>query len=186
MKKIGNKPLTAAERQKRYRERNPERIKENLEKYKNSHPNASKEAQKKYYYNNCEKEKERAKKWKMDNPEKEMLIKKRYYEKNYDRVRAYQKEYKQNNLDKSRGYSHRYRANKKNNGVFLILEKEIINILSSPCFICGSKENIHIDHIIPISRGGRHSIGNLQPLCKKCNFSKGSKLFYEWKLSVII
>ena len=44
------------------------------------------------------------------------------------------------------------------------------------CVNCGSKENLHFDHIIPVSRGGGTSPKNLQLLCQSCNFTKGAKI----------
>ena len=64
---------------------------------------------------------------------------------------------------------------------YKILDKEIKRLYSSPCFFCGSTEKITMDHIIPISRSGNHSVGNLQPLCKSCNSSKKSRLVSEYK-----
>lgn len=44
------------------------------------------------------------------------------------------------------------------------------------CCICGSKENLEFDHIIPISKGGATSFRNLQLLCKYCNIKKSDKI----------
>ena len=63
----------------------------------------------------------------------------------------------------------------------VILAKEIAKLYTNPCFMCGTNEKPCIDHIIPLSRGGNHSIGNLMTLCRRCNTSKGKKLLVEWK-----
>lgn len=44
------------------------------------------------------------------------------------------------------------------------------------CVYCASSENIHIDHIIPFSKGGSSSIENLQLLCQSCNLIKSDKI----------
>lgn len=50
------------------------------------------------------------------------------------------------------------------------------------CAYCGGSEGgIHMDHVIPLSRGGRHAIGNVLPACQRCNLTKGAKLVAEWK-----
>lgn len=45
------------------------------------------------------------------------------------------------------------------------------------CVLCGSKENLHFDHIIPFSKGGSSITSkNIQILCAKCNLSKHDKI----------
>jgi 5-methylcytosine-specific restriction endonuclease McrA len=60
--------------------------------------------------------------------------------------------------------------------------KAIMKLQKNACFYCGAKENIEIDHIVPISKGGRNSEGNLISACVACNRSKGAKFLMEWKL----
>ena len=46
---------------------------------------------------------------------------------------------------------------------------------SGACHYCGgsfSSDALTMDHIVPISRGGKSTRGNLVPACKKCNTNK--------------
>lgn len=33
----------------------------------------------------------------------------------------------------------------------------------------------HMEHVVPLSRGGHHVIGNLVPACARCNYEKGTR-----------
>lgn len=53
-----------------------------------------------------------------------------------------------------------------------------------PCFWCNMpvpKATRHIDHIIPLSRGGPHSAENLVASCAHCNCSKRAKMPHEFR-----
>lgn len=52
---------------------------------------------------------------------------------------------------------------------------EMVLFFNGICVKCGSNEKIVKDHIIPIYQGGSDGLYNLQPLCQKCNCSKGSE-----------
>lgn len=50
------------------------------------------------------------------------------------------------------------------------------------CYICGvwlSPEEVTVDHIVPLARGGRHTATNLDPACSWCNSSKGARSLEE-------
>ncbi len=49
------------------------------------------------------------------------------------------------------------------------------------CAYCGKRKKLTRDHIIPVTRGGQESIGNLVPACDTCNKSKNDKLLVEWR-----
>jgi 5-methylcytosine-specific restriction endonuclease McrA len=105
----------------------------------------------------------------------------RYAKRNPEKIKEKQRLYREKNPEIKRSSEAKRKAKKLENGVFLILKKELKILYSSPCYFCGSKDKIHADHIIPLSRGGRHSIGNLQPLCASCNISKNNKFIVEYK-----
>ena len=52
-------------------------------------------------------------------------------------------------------------------------EWEEMKLFFNRCVKCGSNDDIVKDHIKPIYQGGSDGLDNLQPLCKKCNSSKG-------------
>lgn len=46
------------------------------------------------------------------------------------------------------------------------------------CAYCGMKPWKHLDHAIPISRGGTNWPSNLRPACAKCNLSKNAQVWF--------
>ncbi len=52
------------------------------------------------------------------------------------------------------------------------------------CYYCGAKvgsKNLTMDHIIPLSRGGKSTRENIVPACKECNNKKKYLLPVEWE-----
>ena len=47
------------------------------------------------------------------------------------------------------------------------------------CAICKSDNELGIDHIIPLTKGGTNDFYNLQILCKVCNNKKGTHIGNE-------
>lgn len=52
------------------------------------------------------------------------------------------------------------------------------------CRYCGSTTGLTIDHVVPLSKGGKWVWENLVTACTKCNSKKGSKSLKQlgWKL----
>jgi 5-methylcytosine-specific restriction endonuclease McrA len=52
------------------------------------------------------------------------------------------------------------------------------------CHYCGGTfppEELSMDHIVPVIRGGKSNRGNVAPACKECNNSKKHMLPVEWE-----
>ena len=105
-----------------------------------------------------------------------------WFANNAEKAKASNKAWQINNREKYRNNEQKRRARKQASGEYLVLEKEMKRLYRQKCFYCGANDQITVDHIIPISRGGRHSIGNLLPACKPCNQSKHKKTITEWKV----
>ncbi|CAD7697483.1 unnamed protein product [Ostreobium quekettii] len=52
------------------------------------------------------------------------------------------------------------------------------------CVYCGSRSNLTIDHVVPISKGGPKAWGNVVTACMRCNNKKGDRTLKQmgWKL----
>ncbi|MBU0485144.1 MAG: HNH endonuclease [Proteobacteria bacterium] len=52
------------------------------------------------------------------------------------------------------------------------------------CYYCGQQVGggeLTMDHIVPLSRGGKSTKANLVPTCKSCNNKKKTMLPLEWE-----
>ncbi len=51
------------------------------------------------------------------------------------------------------------------------------------CVYCGKNftfTELTMDHLLPLSRGGQHTLSNILPACRSCNSKKGTKTFAEY------
>lgn len=57
---------------------------------------------------------------------------------------------------------------------FVALKKATGNVCLC-CGVSGEEVTLAADHVIPLDKGGPNVIQNIQPLCRSCNSSKGTK-----------
>lgn len=53
--------------------------------------------------------------------------------------------------------------------------REVLRRDHHRCQYCGTTKHLTLDHVIPRSRGGKHSWDNVVTACEKCNSFKGSR-----------
>jgi len=143
------------------------------------------------YQNNIIKERERSKKYRENNLEKEIKRRKEYYIKNKEIIKEKRDKYRKENPESIKNFNNARRAHKKGSKHEKYSIDEILTLYGNNCYICdlpidlekprkvgvfGWEEGLHIDHVIPISKGGDDTIDNVRPTHGKCNISKGSSL----------
>lgn len=96
----------------------------------------------------------------------------------------YKAQYRQRNKDKI----HAYKKDRRAKGLEKIsltrpsvLFKEIIK--GKECRACHTKENLTVNHIVPLSIGGGHEEKNIEILCVSCN-SKEYHILVKQALSL--
>ena len=56
--------------------------------------------------------------------------------------------------------------------ISIALLQQVLARDNNRCLACGATDNLEIDHIVPVCKGGRSVLDNLQILCCPCNRSK--------------
>jgi 5-methylcytosine-specific restriction endonuclease McrA len=166
-----------------YKAKNKEKVKESQKKYENKNKEKIRILRKKYYllnkYNNNEILKERRKRYYENNKDHHKEIVRNYRNANLElcksRVRVWSKE----NPEVRRALANKYRTRKINaQGIHTKNDiKSLFLLQQGKCACCkiNINKNYHIDHIIPLAKGGSNDKFNIQLLCPTCNLQKGVK-----------
>lgn len=83
-------------------------------------------------------------------------------------------------------YNHKGRDWSENASVDEVNYQDILNIMESQDYSCNacfepfSRVGFEIEHIVPMSSHGSHSVRNIQLLCSSCNQGKGNREYKQW------
>lgn len=137
--------------------------------------------------------------------EKQAEYRRKYRAENRDRAREYMADYRKNNPDYVNKRNERAREYKRSERGRAAVRKAqhkrrtlsgavdadyglwcqfLLNF--NYCFKCFSFENLQIDHIVPVSLGGKSTKSNVQVLCRACNTSKGNRNFMDYRPRSIV
>ena len=147
------------------------------------------------YSNNREARREIEKKYRAKNPEVFSRKNKNYYLKNKEKMSESNKRWKEQNPERNSELNRRKervrRARKFENGQELYTESAILELYGTVCHLCelaidmaaprkvgtpGWELGLHVDHVIPLSKGGPDTLENVRPAHGKCNLQKQNML----------
>jgi 5-methylcytosine-specific restriction endonuclease McrA len=187
----GQKPLEAFPREARNRDGRAGKCKACLAAhgvtYYQSNRKRIRERDRQYYIANAERIKARAREDYESNRAARQETRRLYHARNWSAIyeargnyyREKNRSYYRNHPEKWLNYNGRRRAALAEASPEV--EAWIGYLLGQPCAYCGDTEQIEIDHVVPLARGGTHEIANLVAACFTCNRGKGSKLLDEWR-----
>ena len=158
--------------------------------YFRSHP----EKAKAYYAENRQKIIDRSVAWQKANRTKCREASRRHYQRHPEKHKAYResrahlqaaylRDWRRRNLERERlrGLTSQRKRNEqiRRNTVGRVNYADILARDGLRCHICGGDVEaggVHFDHVIPIGRGGHHSVDNIKVSHADCNRRKGAKL----------
>ena len=187
------------ERNKEYYKQNTEKIKEIHKEYREQNKEKIRDTQKEYYGQNKEKRQRYNKEYREQNRERENKRMKNYRNKIKNKYGVsegtlrYRKD-KNHKLKEKLRASNRHSLKRAleyyNNGKSdklpikspsrLLLK--LYEIQNHNCPYCSNnmKDDIHIDHLIPLSKNGSNEVHNLILCCSSCNLRKSDKELDVW------
>lgn len=131
-----------------------------------------------------ERAREQSRRYREANHDKVREQDRRYREANAERRREYQRRYNEANPEKVKEKDRRHRARKAGAGGTHTAEdiRTIYDSQKGRCWYCLKPLNgtYHVDHRIPLARGGSNAPENIVIACPTCNLSKGARLPQEW------
>ncbi len=189
--------LCSYEQRKAFREENKERLAEEGRLWRRNNKEKLVESRAKYYMRH----KEESKTYRADNIERINAKQKEYRENNREKRNHQVSEWAKDNKDYCSLRQKEYRKTQKGKMVTIAAQHkraersrdtcdgsvttmslvELLEYQNNKCYHCSNeldhdtRRAVHLDHLIPLSKGGTHTLDNVVWSCACCNLTKSDK-----------
>ena len=179
----------ARERNRRYAARHPEKVASAVRRWQERNAaklQAAREANRakkraydaQYNIKNAERKRAYTRQWAKENPERKRLADAAYHA-SIDKIAERERlaKWRAENPGRKKVHENNRRERTKGSKLSPDLPDRLLKLQRGLCACCrvslGSK--YHLDHIMPLSRGGSNTDSNIQLLCPPCNMQKKAK-----------
>lgn len=168
--------------------RTRELVRAHNKKYHSANKERLNEERAERYRNNIDKANEYHRQYRLKNKSKIATHSAGYWRANKESLQKYHEQYRQLNPQVSVNAVARRRLRVETTMEGEKAIEDFIKLVRCTrriaCYYCKKLtrgKSAHIDHVVPLSRGGAHSPTNLCASCPPCNREKHAKLLSEWK-----
>jgi 5-methylcytosine-specific restriction endonuclease McrA len=174
---------------KEWRGRNVAQQREYKKRYRQEHPEEERARHRRWYDANRDNVREYHRRYFQEHKEYQLAQSRKSYHKHKERIAEERKLYRKQNPDKIRVAMRKHNSTRRSmivNAKGNHTQQDIELLLAQAkgkCWWCGKShgKNWHLDHRIPLDKGGSNGPENLCISCKACNLSKGRR--WPWQLN---
>lgn len=156
---------------------------EYMSEYRNENYAKELERQRKWNKENAEHKAEKVRNWKRENRDQYNERHREWYENNKEKHKKSKENWRNNNPEKIAIYNNlrRTRNSTLPNDITAEQYTKTLEYFENACAFTGVKDNIEMEHAIPIVIGhGGTTFGNVYPMTKSLNASKYNNNIFEW------
>ena len=163
-----------------------QKAREREKAWRNANPEKTRESRRRWRAANYEAVHEAVLRWQRENKEKTREKSRRYYEQNALQVRKRVRRYQQANPDICNEAKRRRRSlirSGRQRALLPLSAKQIslrFGLFSFGCAYCGCTDGLTVDHVTALTKGGLDEAANVIPACRPCNSSKRNCNVEEW------
>ena len=161
--------------QARRRAQHPEEMREYKRQWRFRHPEKERVYYARYYSEHREQKRESLARWRTEHSAEIRAYSARYWVEHREEKQEYDRRRRIAHPETYREANHRYRALKVGATIERVHAVEVYERDRYRCHVCGrlvpARER-SLDHLVPLSRGGAHSLSNVALAHKRCNFKR--------------
>lgn len=176
--KVGQCKPCACARSRAWAASNKGRKRAADKRYREAHRDDAIRRSRDWYQDNKAEALARQRIYRMQRPEQDRAAKRAYYLSHRDEILQRTREWATVNSDaaQANAWASRYRSRARRVGATVVVERflkaDVIERYGDHCAYCETGPFEQLDHYVPVSKGGPHTLENVRPSCVSCNATK--------------